>query len=132
MLGLSLCCRAFTEASSSLDIDFLQVRVLRASPAVVKAMNQNLSNAVLAALSTLPSHFTDVQLFLAITGLSYKGDIRTWFAENPNKVKNIVEGNLDNFRELYSPILSACPLLHPVPGQPHEWAQVELSLFLYF
>ena len=48
----------------------------------------------------------------AITGLSYSGDIRTWFAENPHKVENIVAGNYDFFRQLYKPIIAQCPFIH--------------------
>lgn len=43
--------------------------------------------------------------------MSYNGDIRTWFAENPNKVRNIVEGNYDNFKSLYKTVIEKCPFI---------------------
>jgi hypothetical protein len=36
-----------------------------------------------------------------IAGISYLGDFRMTFGENPKKVRNIVDGNLKSFRELY-------------------------------
>ena len=46
--------------------------------------------------------FTLMDLFLSITSLSYYGDIRmTLKAENPNKVKNIVEPNFEHFMNYY-------------------------------
>ncbi|KAK8810225.1 hypothetical protein WA538_000664 [Blastocystis sp. DL] len=88
------------------------VRLLKADEATIALMNRNLQSAVLAVLPLLPFTFTDRQLFLAITGLSYSGDIRTWFAENPHKVENIVAGNYDFFRQLYKPIIAQCPFIH--------------------
>lgn len=40
-----------------------------------------------------------------IAGLSYTGDFRMVFGENPNKVANIVLKSLDHFHSLYSPVL---------------------------
>ena len=37
-------------------------------------------------------------------------------AENPNKHRNIVQGNLDGFRRLYAPILDTCPILETATG----------------
>ena len=46
--------------------------------------------------------FTLMDMFLNITKLSYMGDIRMRFkAENPNKIRNIVEPNFDHFLEYY-------------------------------
>lgn len=36
-----------------------------------------------------------------IAGISYLGDFRMTFGENPKKVRNIVDGNFDAFREIY-------------------------------
>lgn len=48
--------------------------------------------------------FTLMDLFLSITQLSYKGDVRMKFkAENPNKVRNIVEPNFEHFLDYYEP-----------------------------
>ena len=67
-------------------------------------------------------------LFQAITGLSYNGDIRNWFAENPHKVQNIVEGNYANFQSLYKEILHNCPLIQADPlneGVYHQTLSIE-------
>lgn len=104
------------------------MRLLKADEAIIASMNRNLQSAVLAVLPLLPSTFTDRQLFLvcvvwmhekqAITGLSYSGDIRTWFAENPHKVENIVAGNYNYFRQLYEPIIAKCPFIHLEEDKP--------------
>lgn len=41
-------------------------------------------------------------LYLTICRLSYCGDTRMKFAENPNKVNNIVGGSFDRFAEIYN------------------------------
>lgn len=45
------------------------------------------------------------QLYTTICGLSYTGDIRMRYGENPNKVNNIVNNNLQHFIKLYRPII---------------------------
>lgn len=44
---------------------------------------------------------TKKDLFVTLCGLSYLGDTRMKFAENPRKVLNIVEGSFDKFDNLY-------------------------------
>lgn len=47
----------------------------------------------------------EFEFYKEITGLSYLGDIRYALGgENPNKVRNIVEKNFDNFKSYYAPI----------------------------
>ncbi|XP_076246476.1 uncharacterized protein LOC143186654 [Calliopsis andreniformis] len=70
-----------------------------------RALVQNLHSAVHAALLLLPQHFTEVDFYKTIAGLSYNGDFRMTFGENKDKINNIVLPQLSNFRELYSPIL---------------------------
>ena len=67
---------------------------------------RNLRAALGAALlSFRPGHFFDErELFAAIANLSYGGDVRFALrAEDPRKVRNIVEGGLGRFRTLYGP-----------------------------
>ena len=60
----------------------------------------------------------------AITALSYNGDIRTWFAENPHKVENIVSGNYGYFQQLYRSVLEECPYVHQSASKTNEYEQV--------
>lgn len=69
------------------------------------ALVQNLHSAVHAALLLLPQHFTEVDFYKKIAGLSYNGDFRMTFGENKEKVNNIVLPQLTHFKQLYSPIL---------------------------
>lgn len=76
----------------------------------IRFLNQeNLRNAVGISLLLMSSNTKLVDLknlFETITGLSYKGDIRTKIGgESPLKVKNIVAGQYDEFQELYKPIV---------------------------
>ncbi|KAK0180196.1 hypothetical protein PV327_005865 [Microctonus hyperodae] len=75
------------------------------SSPIQMALNQNLKSAVHAALLLLPENFTEIDFFKVITGLSYHGDFRMIFGEDKSKIVNIVMPQMDNFRELYSPIL---------------------------
>jgi hypothetical protein len=52
------------------------------------------------------SEVTLEQLFMTLCAFSYKGDIRMQFKmENPDKVKNVVQGSLQLLSELYLPVL---------------------------
>lgn len=73
------------------------------------AVNQNLRSALCAALLALPPEFDSYQLYSAITGLSYGGDWRMAFGEDPNKVNNIVANNASAFHTLYSPLFTQAP-----------------------
>ena len=43
------------------------------------------------------------QLFGTLCNFSYKGDIRMrWKMENPDKVKNIVQGSISELNQVYS------------------------------
>ncbi|CAI9267139.1 unnamed protein product [Lactuca saligna] len=65
----------------------------------------NLRAASSAALLLLPSKFTERELYAKICSLSYMGDLRMLFAEDKNKVKKIVEGQFDLFRNMYNPLV---------------------------
>ncbi|XP_032680728.1 phosphatidate cytidylyltransferase, mitochondrial [Odontomachus brunneus] len=69
------------------------------------ALVQNLHSAVHAALLLLPEHFTEIDFFRKITGLSYHGDFRMIFGENKQKINNIVLPQLQHFKQLYEPVL---------------------------
>jgi len=71
---------------------------------VETALNRNLTHAISFALLQLPEKFTEEELFFHIANISYLGDFRMIFGENPNKVRNIAEGNKEGFRALYRPI----------------------------
>ncbi|KAI3513012.1 hypothetical protein L1887_20336 [Cichorium endivia] len=65
----------------------------------------NLRAASSAALLLLPSKFTERELYAKICSLSYMGDLRMLFAEDKNKVKKIVEGQFDLFKNMYKPVV---------------------------
>jgi mitochondrial translocator assembly and maintenance protein 41 len=65
----------------------------------------NLSSAVRTGLLFLPEFFSKEEFFLTIANLSYHGDFRMLFGENPDKVQNIVRPNLDKFESLYTPVI---------------------------
>jgi hypothetical protein len=81
----------------------------RADAELQRALTANLDAALRVALddlaATTEAPFADTQLFERIAGLSYAGDVRMRFAENPHKVGNIVRGSVDRFRRLYGPRL---------------------------
>lgn len=86
------------------------VKILRDDPRVRLANQINLLSAVRVALLLLPEKFTEYQLYTTIAGISYMGDPRMrLYAENPNKVQNIVDNQLSNFRRLYSPLIDQLP-----------------------
>ncbi len=66
------------------------VKILRNDAKVRLATKQNLQNALRAAMLMLPERFSEEDLYLKIAGLSYRGDFRMMFGENPHKVFNIV------------------------------------------
>ncbi|XP_019153700.1 PREDICTED: phosphatidate cytidylyltransferase, mitochondrial-like isoform X5 [Ipomoea nil] len=65
----------------------------------------NLRAAASAALLLLPSEFCEEDLYAKICSLSYMGDLRMLFAEDKNKVKNIVRGQFHLFQRIYRPFL---------------------------
>ena len=91
------------------------------SPLLATAIHQNLQAALSAALLTLPTSgttttpptttttFSSLQLYAAVAGLSYAGDWRMRFGEDPNKVANIALGSLSAFHALYSPFFCKPP-----------------------
>ncbi|KAF3026736.1 Mitochondrial translocator assembly and maintenance protein 41 [Neopestalotiopsis sp. 37M] len=86
------------------------VKILRDNPAVRMANQINLLSALRTALLLLPATFTERELYSTIAGISYLGDPRMAFpTENPRKVANIVDHNMQNFRALYAPLIESLP-----------------------
>lgn len=87
------------------------VKILRDNPSVRLANQVNLISAVRTALLLLPPSFTEQQLYATIAGISYTGDPRMSLpaAEDPQKILNIVQGQLPNFRRLYAPLVDNLP-----------------------
>ncbi|EEY55529.1 MMP37-like protein [Phytophthora infestans T30-4] len=77
------------------------VSILSTNEDIQTASSTNLSHALNYALLCLPEKFSEHDLYMKIAGISYLGDFRMTFGENPKKVRNIVDGNLKSFRELY-------------------------------
>lgn len=65
-------------------------------------IDKNRENALLlSAYLEEKEETTKKDLLVTICGLSYLGDTRMKFAENPRKVLNIVEGSFDAFNQIY-------------------------------
>lgn len=75
--------------------------MLQQNETIQKAMGVNLQHALNVALLLLPENFTTTELFCKITNLSYSGDVRMRYAENPNKIMNIVAKNEERMIRLY-------------------------------
>ncbi|KAI8511346.1 Phosphatidate cytidylyltransferase, mitochondrial [Branchiostoma belcheri] len=84
----------------------------RENPALLEALQQNTLSAMAAALLMLPEAFTEEQLYIAITSLSYTGDFRMTVGEDKQKVQNIVKPNVARFQELYHPMLDSVNHIH--------------------
>ncbi|TYZ68976.1 hypothetical protein PybrP1_000210 [[Pythium] brassicae (nom. inval.)] len=85
------------------------VHFLSSSEPIRTAATANLRHALHYALLCLPEKFSETDLFMRIAGISYLGDFRMTFGENPKKVRNIVAGNVAAFRELYASQIKNSP-----------------------
>lgn len=85
------------------------VHVLRDTSQLAQARSRNFYSAIRVALLLLPEKFNDVDLFTTVAGLSYLGDPRMVVGENPRKVQNIVNAQIERFRETYSPFIGNLP-----------------------
>lgn len=81
------------------------ILILRDEPRIRLANQVNLSSAIRASLLLLPETFSEEDLYRELAALSYRGDFRMQVGENPNKVKNIVTAQAEQFSQLYQPIL---------------------------
>ena len=86
-------------------------------------------SALHTALLFLPERFSDIQLFTVICNISYCGDVRTLLKlENHNKVKNIVEPNVEHFRNLYKSIIDESPFIERTDYGYCQAAKTEKNL----
>ncbi|XP_067680344.1 phosphatidate cytidylyltransferase, mitochondrial-like [Haliotis asinina] len=83
----------------------VKLLILPKNASLLSAMQINLQSAVHAALLMLPEFFSEEDLYIAITGLSYNGDFRMTVGEDKKKIMNIVKPNIEYFRRLYETIL---------------------------
>lgn len=90
--------------------------LISANPLIHQAIERNFRNALCTALLLLPSKFTFFDLFYTIANLSYSGDFRMIFGENKDKVRNIVQPQLQAFCDLYAPVLREYSTCVQVPG----------------
>jgi translocator assembly and maintenance protein 41 len=89
------------------------LRIIKDDARVRLTQQVNLTSAVRAALLTLPSKFSETQLFETIAGISYSGDPRMLLpAENRGKIRNIVQKQGEQFKELYQRLVVGLPGTH--------------------
>ena len=89
------------------------LRIIKDDARVRLTQQVNLTSAVRAALLTLPSEFSEKELFERIAGISYTGDPRMILpAENRGKVGNIVRKQGPQFKELYHRLVVGLPGVH--------------------
>ncbi|KAK9842097.1 hypothetical protein WJX81_008323 [Elliptochloris bilobata] len=99
---------------------------LRRDAELSAAAEANLAAALAAGLLLLPSRFSTEELFCAVCGLSYLGDVRMGLAEDKNKVQRIVAGSAPGLHALYRAHLeqgqeAAAARLQRAPGG--TWVQ---------
>jgi len=72
-------------------------------PDLQLALRMNLASSIHTALLLLPDRFSEEKLYSTIAGLSYAGDFRMFVGgEDKNKVSNIVQANIPQFRKVYA------------------------------
>ncbi|XP_077211872.1 translocator assembly/maintenance protein isoform X1 [Tasmannia lanceolata] len=103
------------------------VHVLVDNLDLVTVNEVNLKAATSAALLLLPPEFTEEDLYAKICSLSYMGDLRMLFAEDRNKVKNIVKGSFGSFRAMYKPFLDEFTAKELLEFLPTDGRQAAIS-----
>ncbi|PLW37915.1 hypothetical protein PCANC_15158 [Puccinia coronata f. sp. avenae] len=107
------------------------IDILRDHPRVRLAQQVNFVSALRTALLLLPETFVERELYRTIAGLSYIGDFRMRWAENPHKVNNIVAGQAELFRSIYHPLIIALSshvnIQHLSSHSPHHTFTQDVS-----
>lgn len=86
------------------------LRIIKDDARVRLTQQVNLTSALRTALLSLPSSFSETELFERIAGISYMGDPRMVLpAENRGKVGNIVRKQHPQFRDLYKRLVGGLP-----------------------
>ncbi|CAM9099014.1 unnamed protein product [Ectocarpus sp. 4 AP-2014] len=85
------------------------VRIIQGNDKTSAIIEGNLLSAAKTSLLLLPERFSAQEFYTTVAGLSYTGDFRMYFGENPDKVKNIVNATLGRFQDLYAPALKGIP-----------------------
>lgn len=90
-----------------------------------KALQSNHKSALHTALLLLKPTFSEEQLYLTIAGLSYEGDFRMLIGEDPQKVAKLVRPQIENFRQIYLPIVESDPRFkkYVTVGGGGQWKQ---------
>ena len=87
--------------------------------------NNVLQAACLSLLFCYDGAIAESEFLDTLCSLSYIGDVRFAFgAENRNKVRSIVQGNLAEFQRLYAPLFLDSPLRHIAS---YDGAQIRLD-----
>ena len=97
---------------------------MKMNPTVHAAIEENKRNALCLTLLLLPKIFSEYELFLGIASLSYIGDPRMLYGENPKKVINLVSPIVDIYRETYRDVIKDVQCQHS-----NNSAKPELSSF---
>ncbi len=74
---------------------------IKTTEKIEDSIHHNRESAILVASLFCDEITTKKDLFISLCGLSYLGTLRMSIAENPNKVRNIVEGSYHYLTELY-------------------------------
>ena len=95
-------------------------------------MERNRRYALSCSLLMLPPAFSVADVLIQISGLSYLGDFRMQVGEHPDKVQNLVQGDVAGFFDLYQPHLKELRqqgFLRPDTGSGQE-GEEKLDLLL--
>jgi len=76
---------------------------IKESERLIQAISKNRENALLVSTYLQDKEEVDSKdIYVTLCSLSYLGDTRMKFAENPRKVLNIVEGSFDELNKIYN------------------------------